>query len=326
MPTRCGAFPMPPRSGAFRMPPRSGAFRMNMPELSVPVRCGLWMALMSVGFAVQVSMVRLLSEHLHVIEIAFWRNSVGLIAFLPWVFKVGLGGLKTARLGLYLTRSAILVFSSTTLVFAVVFMPLAEVTALTFSQGLFATLLAVVILKEVVDRGRWLSLLLGVIGVLVILRPGAAAFQPAAILALASSFAFACIIITGKLLLTTEPPARVSVYLWLLGAPLTLIPASFVWQWPEGEAWLWILALGLGASANLYGTTRALNIGDASLTAPFDFMRLPVAALFAFLLFAQVPDTWTWIGSAIIFASVIFLARRESREAQKDPALRSDGQ
>ena len=204
------------------------------------------MLLMSVGFAVQVSMVRLLSDQLHVIEITFWRNSVGLIAFLPWLFRVGLGGLKTARIGLYLTRSAILVFSSMTLVFALVLMPVAEVTALTFSQNIFATLLAIVILKEVVDRRRWLSLLVGVIGVLVILRPGADAFQPAAILALASSLAFAGIIITGKLLLATEPPARVAVYLWLLGAPLTLIPASFVWQWPVGEAWLWILALGLG--------------------------------------------------------------------------------
>ena len=270
------------------------------------------MLLMSVGFAIQVSMVRLLSDQLHVIEITFWRNSVGLIAFLPWLFRVGLGGLKTTRIGLYLTRSTILVFSSTTLVFALVLMPVAEVTALTFSQNIFATLLAIVILKEVVDRRRWLSLLVGVIGVLVILRPGAAAFQPAAILALVSSLAFAGIIITGKLLLMTEPPARVAMYLWLLGAPLTLIPASFVWQWPVGEAWLWILALGLGASVNLYGTTRALNIGDASLTAPFDFMRLPMAALFAFLLFAQIPDAWTWTGSAIIFSSVFFLARKES--------------
>ena len=284
------------------------------------------MLLMSVGFAVQVSMVRLLSDQLHVIEITFWRNSVGLIAFLPWLFRVGLGGLKTARIGLYLTRSAILVFSSMTLVFALVLMPVAEVTALTFSQNIFAALLAIVILKEVVDRRRWLSLLVGVIGVLVILRPGADAFQPAAILALASSLAFAGIIITGKLLLATEPPARVAVYLWLLGAPLTLIPASFAWQWPVGEAWLWILALGLGASVNLYGTTRALNIGDASLTAPFDFMRLPMAALFAFLLFAQIPDTWTWIGSAIIFSSVFFLARRDSMENRKSPALRLDGQ
>lgn len=284
------------------------------------------MLLMSVGFAVQVSMVRLLSDQLHVIEITFWRNSVGLIAFLPWLFRVGLGGLKTARIGLYLTRSTILVFSSMTLVFALVLMPVAEVTALTFSQNIFATLLAIVILKEVVDRRRWLSLLVGVIGVLVILRPGADAFQPAAILALASSLAFAGIIITGKLLLATEPPARVAVYLWLLGAPLTLIPASFVWQWPVGEAWLWILALGLGASVNLYGTTRALNIGDASLTAPFDFMRLPMATLFAFLLFAQIPDTWTWIGSAIIFSSVFFLARRDSMENRKSPALRLDGQ
>ena len=299
---------------------------MRWRSLSVPVRCGLWMLLMSVGYKTQVSMVRLLSDHLHIIEIAFWRNSVGLIAFLPWVFSVGLGGLKTTRIGLYLTRSTILVFSSMTLVFALVFMPVAEVTALTFSQNIFATLLAIVILKEVVDRRRWLSLLVGVIGVLVILRPGAAAFQPAAIVALASSLAFAGIIITGKLLLTTEPPARVSMYLWLLGAPLTLIPASFVWQWPVGDAWLWILALGLGASVNLYGTTRALNIGDASLTAPFDFMRLPMAAMFAFLLFAQIPDVWTWVGSAIIFGSVFFLVRRESSEIRENPALRSDGQ
>lgn len=299
---------------------------MSVPTLSVPVRCGLWMALMSVGFAVQVNMVRLLSEHLHVIEITFWRNSVGLIAFLPWVLRVGPRGLRTRRFGLYLTRSTILVFSSITLAFSVVLMPVAEVTALTFSQGIFAMLLAIVILKEVVDRGRWISLVVAIIGVLVILRPGGAAFQPVALLALASAFAFACIIVTGKLLLATEPPARVMVYLWLLGAPLTLIPALFVWEWPTGEAWLWILALGLGASLNLYGTTRALDIGDASLTAPLDFMRLPTAAIVAFLLFAQVPDTWTWLGSAIILGSVLFLARHESDQTKQRPALRTNGQ
>lgn len=289
--------------------------------LSVPVRCGFWMALMAIGFAVQVNMVRLLSEHLHAFEITFWRNSVGLIAFLPWVMRVGFRGLRTGRFGLYLTRSAILVFSSISLAYSVILMPVAEVTALTFSQGIFATILAVVILKEVVDRGRWISLIIGTVGILVILRPGAAAAQPAAILALASSFAFAGIIVTGKMLLATEPPARVMVYLWMLGAPLTLIPASFVWQWPTGEAWLWVLALGLEASLNLYGTTRALEVGDASLTAPYDFMRLPMAALFAFFIFSQVPDTWTWIGSAIILGSVMFLTHHENAERRKSLAL-----
>lgn len=281
--------------------------------LPVALRVGLWISLSAACFAVLVGIVRHLSAEVDVFVITFWRNILAVAIFAPWLMRVGWRGLATRRSGLLVTRSAFLVVSSICMFFAVVLMPLAEATALSFTTPLFATLLAALVLKEAMHARRWSALIVGFVGVLVMLRPGAAAMDPAAGLVLFSALTFAAVVITGKMLAHTESPEAIVVYVSLYSIPLSLIPALIFWQWPSGEQWLWLLALGIVASGNMYGISRALRIADASLSQPFDFVRLLFTALVGYFAFAEQPDQWTWIGAAIILASSVYITHREAR-------------
>ena len=271
------------------------------------------MCLSAACFAALVGIVRHLSAEVDVFVISFWRNLLAVAMFAPWLMRVGWRGLATRRSSLLVTRSAFLVVSSICMFFAVVLLPLAEATALSFTTPLFATMLAALVLKEVVRVRRWSALMVGFAGVLVMLRPGAAAVDPAAGLVLLSALTFAAVVVTGKMLAASESPAAIVVYVYLYSIPLSLIPALLFWQWPSGEQWLWLLALGIVANGNMYGISRALRIGDASLSQPFDFIRLLFTALVGYFAFAEQPDLWTWLGAAIIFASSVYITHREAR-------------
>ncbi len=276
------------------------------------VRVGLWMTLSAVSFAALIGIVRHLTPEMNVYVVNFWRNVVSAALFAPWLMHQGFGGLRTRRHGTFALRAALMIVATVTLYEAVALMPMAEVTSLTFTSPLFATALALLVLGEKVGPRRWLALVIGFSGVLVILRPGFAELEPAALLALLCALAFAGVVVTGKMLASSESPESIVLYLSIWGLPLALLPALFVWQWPTFEQALWFLAMGLFGNANMYGFARAFRIGDASLAMPFDFIRLPFTALVGYLAFAQRPDVWVWIGAAVIFAGSAYVTHREA--------------
>lgn len=287
------------------------------PLLPPAVRVGLWMSLTAAGFAALLGITRYLSAEMDVVVIFFWRNCIAVLIFLPWLARVGTRGLVTRRAGLYVVRAAFMVVASLTILYAVVWMPVAEVTALSFTTPLFAAVLAVALLEERPGLRRWSALAVGFAGMLVILRPGLTAFDPVALLVVVSAFTFAMVIVTGKMLAASESPELIVVYLSLFSIPISLLPALTAWQWPSAGQWPWLAALALAANANMYGIARALRLGDASLAMVFDFLRLPATALVGYLAFAERVDAWSWLGGAIIVASAAYIARREAltREA-----------
>src|SRR3546814_19263023 len=113
------------------------------------------------------------------------------------------------------------------------------------------------------------------------------------------------------MLADTERSSPTVFYLSALAVPLSLPPALFVWHWPTPGQWGWLVLLGLLAAVNMYGVQRALRIGDASPTTPFDFIRLPCAALVGYLAFPEPPDVWTWVGAAVILNNSFVLSRTE---------------
>lgn len=279
--------------------------------MGVPARVGLWMLASATGFAVLVCLVRYLSREMDVLVIQVWRNVFAALLFAPWLARVGFAALRTQRLPLYLLRAAFMVASSTALFFGVTLMPVADATALSFTAPLFTTALAVLLLREKVSGFQWGGIAAGFVGMLVILRPGVAAFDPpATAVVLFAAVAFALVTITGKMLAATESPALIVASLAVFSLPLALVPALFVWQWPTPEQLGLLVVVGLAANLNMYGFARAMRIGDAALSTPFDFVRLPATALIAFLMFGQAPDLWTWLGAGLIFAASVYVGRR----------------
>lgn len=196
---------------------------------------------------------------------------------------------------------------------ALVHLPLAQAVALSYTTPLFVTILAVVVLGEVVRARRWTAVVIGFIGVLVILRPGVDGLQFGALVAIASSALAASSAISIKFLSRTEPADAIVIWMVLIMTPMSLLPALPVWRAPDPSAWLWVVVTGgLGTLGHLC-MTRAYQTADVSALQPLNFLQLPIVAFIAWLLFAERVDSWTVAGAGIIFASTAYIARREAR-------------
>lgn len=277
-----------------------------------PLKAAFLMLGASLFFGLMAVSIRLASEHLHAFEIAFFRNFFGLIAALPLLLHHGPGLLRTSRLSKYFVRCVIGILSMLASFWAISQLPLAEAVSLAFSTPIFVTIAAVLLLGEVVRGRRWAAVVLGFIGVLIIVRPGAASFQLGSLAAVSAAVLSAIVAIQIKQLSRTEPADAIVLYTTLLWVPMSLLPALFVWEWPQGIAWLWIMAAGVLGTGGHMLWTRALKLGDVSALTPISFSQLPIVVLAGWLLFGETLDRWTFVGAAIILGSNAYIAHREA--------------
>lgn len=284
--------------------------------MSPLLRAALFATLATLFFSLMAVLIRLVSAELHALQIVFFRNLLALAWMTPWLLKVGPSGLKTQRLGMFCVRSCIGVVGMSSGFWAVTLIPISDATALSFLSPIFATVGAALFLGEDVRMRRWAAVLVGFAGAMIVLRPGEAMIQFGAALALVNAVAMATNKLVLKSLARTERTETIITYMVLLLTPLTFIPALFVWQTPSWEAMGWMVLLAGCGTAGHYCMTRAFGLADLTVVLPFDFTRLPLSALLAFLLFAEVPTMWTWIGGAVIFASTFYIARREAQVAK----------
>jgi drug/metabolite transporter (DMT)-like permease len=292
--------------------------------LSPIVRAALLMLLGGSCVAIQWSAIRIASASLHTFEIVLFRNLIGFLVILPFLGRVGLHTLRTRESGRLALTSLGLLTAMVCFFLAVAEIPLAEAMALSFTKPLFATLGAAVLLHEVVRARRWTAVLVGFCGVLIVLRPGVEGISLFASLLLVSSLITAGVTLTIKRLTATESATTIVLYPALFMTALALPLALLHWRTPTlAEMPALIIVGGLGTVSWLC-VTRAFALVDASIVMPFEFARLPLIALVGYLLFAEVPTVWTWLGGAVIFASTAYITHREmqaaaARRAQEAP-------
>ncbi|MBI4185328.1 MAG: DMT family transporter [Proteobacteria bacterium] len=246
-------------------------------------------------------------------EITFFRNLATVVFLAPLIARGAGAALKTARLGLHAARGTLGAVEQTMFFVAVALSPLADVAAISFTAPLFATLAAVVLLKERMGARRWSALLIGVAGTLMIVRPGMVAVGLGTALLLASSGLYAFATIMTKSLARTESVLTATLYMALFMTPLTGIPALFVWQWPGAAEWLWIALMGTLGTVGTLALVKSFREAEATAVMPLDFTKLLWATLLGFLVFGELPDRWTVAGAGVIFASTTYIAFREVR-------------
>jgi drug/metabolite transporter (DMT)-like permease len=278
-----------------------------------PIRGIVLMFVSTFFFAAMHAIIRHLTETLHPFEVAFFRNFFGLIFVLPWFIRYGWQPLRTNHLRLHVVRSGFNVVAMFSFFYAVSITPLAQVTALGFAAPIFATILAALVLGEVVRLRRWTAVLVGFIGTLIILRPGFAEVGTGQLLVLLSTVFWAFALMIIKKLGRYDSSVTIITYMSLLQLPLSLVPALFVWSWPGVDLIPWLLAIGLLGGGAQWLMTESLRVADTSVVMPLDFCKLPWTAFLAYIVFAQVPDIYTWIGGAVIFGSTLYIAYRERR-------------
>ncbi|MBS7455636.1 DMT family transporter [Coralloluteibacterium stylophorae] len=269
------------------------------------------------AFACMAVTIRKASAELHPFEIAFFRNLFGMVFALPLLARHGWGLLRTTKLHLYFTRCLIGVVSMLCGFSAIVYLPLAQAVTLSYSTPLFVTIAAVLVLGEVVRARRWSAVAAGFVGVLLIVRPGTEGFSAMSLVALGAAVLSAGVAIGIKILSRTEKSDAIVLYTTLFWVPMSLVPALFVWTWPHGWTWLWIVGAGfLGTLGHMFWT-RALKLGDASLLTPISFAQVPIVAVLGWALFGETVGPWTALGALVIFGSNAYIAHREATLARR---------
>ncbi len=251
----------------------------------------------------------------------FFHLVLVLIALGP---RLGLGLVRTRRLGVQLVRGLMLAGSTLFFVFAIKQMPLAETSSITFIAPVLVTLMAAFFLKEKVDTARWLAVAGGFAGVLIIIRPGGGVFSWASLLPLCCATCFACYQILTRKLANLESPYTSIFYSGLVGSVLMSFTLPYVWVWPQSliHGLLFIIIGIIGGLSHLI-LIKAYDYAPASRLAPFSYTQLIWVSLSGYLVFGHFPDHWSLVGMGVIMASGIYIAtHQQMSERQQRAELR----
>jgi drug/metabolite transporter (DMT)-like permease len=281
-------------------------------RLPVALRGALWMVGALLSFSAMAISVRELLRTLGNFEILALRSLVSLLLVLSVLPRFGLARLRTRRLGLHVLRNVLHLGGQYAWVYAIAMLPLATVFAIEFTMPVWTAVLATLILGERLNRGRVAMLVLGIAGVLIILRPGLAQVHPAELVMLAGSFAYASMNVATKRLSQSDSALAVVFYMAAVQLPLALAPALLHWVAPQLRDLPWILLVGTAGLTAHFCLTRAVRIADATLVVPIDFLRLPLIAVVGMLFYGEPLELPILLGAAVIFAGTFYSIRRES--------------
>jgi S-adenosylmethionine uptake transporter len=281
------------------------------PPISAAVTGAAWMLFAGLWYTLTGAIVRHLSASLPVFELAFLRAGLTLLLFLPYAVQAGRAGLVTRQFRVHALRSVLTYAGIVFWFFGVSAIPLGDYYALYFTMPLFTIAGAALALRERVPPQVWIAVAVGFAGALVIIRPGLIAVSLGAVCALAAALTYAGSNVVTRVLSRHDPVAVVVIYSNFLVLLIGLVPAALVWRTPTWAETPYVLALGVASTFAQYCYTRAIATAYARVVQPFDFFRLPIAAVLGFFLFGETLEVWTWVGAVIIFAAGSDVLRHE---------------
>lgn len=283
-------------------------------SLTPTLRGMLFMGCSTMAVASMNGVIRFLTHEVHPFEIAFFRNFIGVLLFAPMFVRHGFAPLRTTKLPWHALRAFLNVISMLAFFVGLKVEVLAKVTALSFTSPLFASMLAIIVLRERARLRRWVGLFVGLSGALIILRPGVEPISLGASLVLTSSFIWAITLMVIKVLSRTDSALTIAFYAALLMVPMSFVPALFVWSWPTPEQYAWLALVAVFATIGQVCLAQAFREADVSAVLPVDFTKLIWAVGIGIVFFAEIPTVWTLSGGAVIAGSVLYVAYRERIE------------
>lgn len=254
---------------------------------------------------------KFLTTDLHPIQIVWARQLGLLLGAVVLLVRFGPKLLHTAHPWLQILRGTVAVCSATLFIAAIVFVPLADAVAISFIAPFLVTLLGALFLREPVGRRRWAAVSIGFLGALIIIRPGLGVMHPAAGFVILAAFFFALRQIISRALSDTDQTATTVIYTALVGNALLIVPLLFVWQTPTLEQAVLLAAIAIVAAVAEVCVIKALELAMAVVVAPMHYSLILWGTIYGWLVFDQLPDVWTWVGTAIIFATGVYTLRRE---------------
>ena len=260
----------------------------------------------------------LITQGFHSLEVVFFRNLFGVLAFLPFYLRLGMASLRTERFGFHLFKNVLQTVSIVAYFWALGLISLADAAALGFMQPIFASIGAILFMGERSRVIRWVCIATGMVGMLILLSPGlTGTLNLGTLLVIGATMVGACVRLMTKNLIRTDSASTIVIYLSVTVTVLTFIPSLFVWVWPTFWQWVLFIAIGASGSASHWLMTEALKHGDVTAIEPMNYTRLVWAAFFGVLIFGNVPGLATWVGGAIIITGAILLLHIETRERHR---------
>ncbi len=253
---------------------------------------------------------RELSAEIGPAQVVAFRNIICLVILAALLTVYGWRLALTAKPGRHIVRNTIHFGAQFGWFYAIAHIPIAEVFAIEFTTPIWTALLAVLFLGEKMNPARIGAIVLGFTGVLVILRPGAAVIDAASLAALAAAFGYALTYAFTKDLVATDRPLTILLWMNAVQLPLALAVTGADWVTPSAALWPWVLVVGLVGLTSHYCLSRALTYGEAMVVIPIDFLRLPLAAAVAWMLYGETVTVTVYVGAAIIFCGVWLNLRR----------------
>jgi drug/metabolite transporter (DMT)-like permease len=268
-------------------------------------------------FAASDATAKYLTASMPVVEIACIRYIV-FVAFAGWLVRTpDLRALWPRSTTLQVVRGLCVVGSAVLFVFGVRSMQIAQASVISFISPLLITVLSIPLLGEVVGARRWAATAAGMLGVVIVARPGPGGFQPAALFGVASSACWALALVITRKMAGTERPATTLLWTAVVGAIVLLVMLPFVFVWPRPWQWGLTLFIGVMSSTGQWLVVQAHRWAPASVLAPFSYTQLLWATLAGWLVFDTLPDEWTLVGAAIIIASGLYTVHRERVRARE---------
>ncbi|HWK66915.1 MAG TPA: DMT family transporter [Rhizobiaceae bacterium] len=267
--------------------------------------------------SVNDAIAKILTASYSPLQILFLRNVIALPFALLVALKMGgTDALLSRRPAAHLLRGILWICATVLFFTSIMHLGLAEATALIFVAPLFITAISAVFLGEHVGWRRWLAVLVGFVGVLIVVQPGGAAFQLVSLLPVATAFVYALLMLSARWVDTRESVWTLLLYLTGTSALLSAFIVPFVWiEVQPADLWLFVAIAAFG-TAGITMMTQAFRIAPAVVVAPLDYTALLWATALGWLIWNEVPDTATFVGAAVIVASGVIIILREQSKSR----------
>ena len=290
----------------------------NLPKIFTPsVLAVLFMVLSGIFATSMHCLIRFATEENHPFEVAFFRTIFVLLIFLPFVVKNGFKTLKPNNVKLQSYRAIIGSVAMLCMFYGLSITELAKATALMFTVPIFATILAIIFLKEVVGIRRWSAMLIGFFGALIVLRPDIElGFGP--LLILCGSLMWSSSVLMAKKL--TQTDSTLSITFWQAAGliPATFILATQVWQWPNLDQLIMFLLIAIAGTLTHWFLNEALKRAEISALLPLDYLRLIWSVSLGLIFFNEIPPAGLWFGAALILGASTYIGVRQAKKKKDE--------
>lgn len=265
-------------------------------------------------FSVMGICIRYASHTVDNYTIVFFRNVVGLILFLPFIFKQGMGFVKTEKLWMHTWRSILGLAAMYGFFYAIAHLKLSNAMVFTYSSPIFIPLIAWLFLKEKITRSMLCAATLGFIGVFCVAKPDQGLLNWISVVGIASSLLASMAFVTVRALTKTEPPERIVFYFCFIGSLLSIIPMFWVWRPYHLQELVFLISAGILANVSQIFMSHAYRLAPAGQIAPVNYMAIIFAGIWGFLLWKEVPDFYSVIGFGFILLAIILCSPLTQRQ------------